>query len=217
MLPIYICYGSDFGNIERRAVDNAAQEIRDRFDREVIVYGDSAWSDPNKGFSSADWYIGQARQHQYRANQNQLDARFFVELMRREPWQESNPHIDMILMTDDLTAKINGQWLSFCFGLTHGRFIANSVHRYAGLNDRDRFAAIKGVVLHEIGHALGAAANLSRLNTEENIGPHCTNPGCIMRQGSNLSAWVNNTRDCYYNPHGWFCPQCIEDIRRSQM
>ncbi|MCQ2570910.1 MAG: hypothetical protein MJ154_01530 [Candidatus Saccharibacteria bacterium] len=136
--------------------------------------------------------------------------------MRHEPWQDANPHIDMILVSDDLTAEHNGDWLNFCFGLTCGRFVANSVHRYKSLNDLERFLAVKAVVLHEIGHVLGAAADLNRSHTEEKIGPHCTNPNCVMRQGLNLATWVKHAREC--NSHGsWYCPQCLADIKNSQI
>ena len=65
-------------------------------------------------------------------------------------------------------------------------------------------------MFHELGHVFGMAADLHRSNTEENFGNHCTNPGCIMRQGVNIDQWLHNAHMA--RRYGRiYCPQCMAD------
>ena len=210
MLPIYVMYDSSLDDFEIRCIKEAMWEFVSLFpERKVVIYGSRAWS--RGDYSSADWYAQNAKRVIKKGwKWVQYDAQSLLELMMNEPWQRNNPHIDMMFVSHDLTARN----LNFCFGMTMGRYTVQSVFRYRDLKEDDRWLAVKAVALHELGHVFGCAANPHRSNTEIKLGRHCTNPACIMQQGMNKTEWVKHARDAY-SLGRVYCPQCMEDIRKS--
>ena len=86
--------------------------------------------------------------------------------------------------------------------------------RYRGIDDPfDRMMAIRMVVQHELGHVFGMAADENRSNTEDNLGIHCTNPGCVMRQGLSVGEWLRHARESY-GAGMIYCPQCLADAAK---
>ena len=209
-MPIYICYDSGLDFFEQAAVNDAARELKRILpDREIINFGSRAWSEGE--YSSADWYVRNARRLSFGVNE-QLDAHHITNLLMEEPWQKDDPHIDVLVTAKDLSVK----GFNFCFGATVGRFTVNSVRRYRSLRYDDRRLVIKSLIWHELGHVLGAAGDQGRVNTECKIGQHCLNRGCVMRQGMNLSEAVRIARDAAA-AHQIYCPQCLADIKRSRV
>lgn len=215
MLPVYVMYDSGVDLFERDCITDALQEFVETFpQRKVVIYGTRAWSTGD--YSSADWYVRNAKRVIRKGwDWVQYDAQSLLELMMKEPWQKANPHIDVLFTSHDLTGTSRGTVLNFCFGMTLGRFTVQCVFRFRDLPATDRRLAIKAVVWHELGHVFGCAANPHRSNTEYKLGRHCTNPGCIMRQGVNLNEWVRHARDAYRLGR-IYCPQCREDLLRSR-
>lgn len=209
MLPIYVMYDSGLDVFERYCIEDAMREFASEFpQRKVVIYGAQAWSSGD--YSSADWYIQKAAKI-LRPNRNmQLNANSLLDLLIKEPWQK-NPHIDVLFTSRDLSAP----GLNFCFGMAIGRYTVQSVFRYRRLHAEDRRLAIKAVVWHELGHALGCAANLHRSNTEDRLGPHCTNYGCVMRQGMDLGEWMKHAREMK-SLGRIYCPQCRADLLCSR-
>lgn len=211
MLPIFVCYDSDLDGFERRSISQAIVELNELFpEREIVNFGSAAWSDGD--YSSADWYVKKAKLILRPGQEPQLDVNSIIRLLFLEPWQESAPHIDVLFTSRDLAAK----GLNFCFGMTDGRYTVQSVYQYRSLNAEDRRLAIKTVLWHELGHVFGCAGDLRRSNTEEKIGEHCTNFGCVMRQGMSLGEWVRHAREAK-NCNRIYCPQCMADARRSRV
>ncbi|MBR2998337.1 hypothetical protein IKF34_00960 [Candidatus Saccharibacteria bacterium] len=210
MLPIYVTYDSGLNIFEQVAVNESMQEFKRLFpNRQIVNYGSRAWSTGD--YSSADWYIANARRIKT-GEYEQLDAYSLNRLMFIEPWQESNPHIDILVTSKDLS--IEG--LNFCFGLTNGRTTVQSVFRYRDLIPYERKAVIKTLIWHELGHVLGAALDLNRSNTENKLGAHCTNHGCVMRQGMDKKEFVLNAIEADA-ANRIYCPQCMADIRNSRI
>lgn len=206
MLPIYVMYDSALDEIERTAIHEGLLEFQRVFPARVIInFGSEPWA--NGSYSSADWYL----QHAERMSNQQIIADSLIRLMRNEPFQEETPHIDVMFTSVDLNT--NSFHLNFCFGLTNGRFTAQSVFRYRNLPKNDRVLAIKTVLQHELGHVFGMAFDPRRTNTEEKLGNHCTNFGCIMRQGMNTTEWVNHAREARKMGR-LYCPQCLADARK---
>ena len=210
MLPIFICYDTGLDMFEIKSIAEALKDIMRLFpERHVENFGSAAWSAGD--YSSADWYVSHTRHVLRQGAIMQLDARSMLGLLYSEPWQKTNPHIDLLFTSRDLTA--NG--LNFCFGMASGRVSVQSVFRYRGLCDTDRRLAIKAVVHHELGHILGCA-KYGRIHTKMSLGSHCTNHGCIMRQGLCLSDWVQHARDA--ERAGWiYCPECLAEARQSNI
>lgn len=214
MLPIHLMYDSGIQPMEEMAILDGLHEVLEIFPkREAINYGAKPWI---KGeFSSADWYVDHASKF-YRPNGDvQLDADDLIDLMRFEPWQEKQAHIDMMFTSLDLTTLGGDGYLDYVFGAADGRFTVQSVARFRDIPlEHDRILAIKNVVQHELGHIFGMANDLHRENTVEDFGPHCTNFGCVMRQAITVSEWVQNARDSYQMGIV-YCKQCLMDGRCS--
>jgi len=144
----------------------------------------------------------------------QLNADHLLGLVSNEPWQKAEPRIDIVITSQDLTAFDCDDWHNFVFGEADGRVTVQSVARFHQLSDTDRYLAIEAVIHHELGHIYGLAADASRSNTEYNLGPHCTNYGCFMRQGLSLEEWVIHARDAYRLDR-IYCPQCLAEARKK--
>ncbi len=208
MLPINVMYDSGIDEFEETAIINGLGELDALFPgMNIRVYGASAWCEGE--YSSADWYVRNTRIVP-RIDRAQLDAGDLIDLIAGEPWQEAEPHIDVMFTSYDLAAVDGGQYLNFVFGMADGRITVQSVARYRGLPDFDCYLAIKAVVQHELGHIFGMASDLGRTNTEYNLGPHCTNSGCIMRQGLSVPEWVQHARESHEMGR-IYCPQCLAD------
>lgn len=214
ILPIYVSYDSHLLTTEKRAIITAANEFNELFrDRRIYIFGSGPWSD-NVEYSSGDWYVDKAKKILRKNSLIQLDANSLIRLLAQEPWQKEEKHIDMFFTSYDLTAWSGGMRLNFCFGLTSGRLTVLSVRRFRELQFRDRVLAIKALFWHELGHILGAARDLNREATEDNLGPHCTSFGCIMRQGLSLEEWMSHAKQAERRS-SFYCPSCMEDIARS--
>ena len=214
MLEIHVMHDSGIDGLEEQAIRDALEEFLRIFpEREILFFGDGAWSIGD--YSSADWYVKRAQQiYQKSVGHVQLNADYLLDLILREPWQDV-PHIDVMLTSHDLTATDDGgRFLNFVFGLTHRAATVQSVYRFrpgaASLSDEDRYLAIKMLIHHELGHIFLMAADPNRSHTEESLGEHCTNPGCVMRQGLSVPEWVQHARESY-DMGMVYCPQCLAD------
>ena len=206
MLPIYVCWDSGIDEIEEEAILAALQCFEGP---NITVFGSKAWA---KGdYSSADWYIQHTEKVQGNLGGIQLNADHLFDLIVSEPWQMANPHIDIMIVSKDMTAFEKGQQLNYVFGIADGPITVQSVARFRECSDEDRTLAVKTIVWHELGHIFGAAADLNRNHTEYNLGPHCTNYGCVMKQGDNVPKWIKNAREA--DKLGRiYCPECLADM-----
>ena len=70
---------------------------------------------------------------------------------------------------------------------------------------------LKQLILHELGHAFGAATE-DRIDTYESLGSHCIEPECVMHQYTNIEEGqeVAHKRE---NNDNLFCGLCIDDIK----
>lgn len=211
MLPIYLVYDSKVNEFEVRCIMEALTAFKKLRPRQIVrAFGSQPWSTGN--YSSADWYVRFARRiYREELGRTQLDAGSILTLLENEPWQEQNPHIDLFFTSYDL----NMRGMNFCFGMTRGRNTVLSVYRFRKLCEDDREIAIKTLVWHELGHIFGLASDLSRSNTRDCCGPHCTNDGCAMCQGVSVKEWVMHAREV--KKYGMiYCSQCMDDLRRAR-
>lgn len=209
-LPINVMFDSGVDRFEEKAIIEGLVGAVFYFPSlSLRLYGSKVWAKGDYG--CADWYIGMARK-MLRHGHMQYDAGSLLELLRNEPWQ-SEPHIDVFFTSKDLTMEYGGEYLNFCFGVASGRATIQSVARFRGLPDADRKLAIEAVVRHELGHIFGLAADLRRPHTVDNLGAHCTNPGCIMRQALTVDEWVRNARESA-RMGMIYCPECMKDAKK---
>lgn len=211
MLPIYVMYDSGLDELERDAISDAIQKIKVMVTGlEIRNYGSAAWS--TGAYSSADWYIQHAEIVHGNYGGMQLNADSLIDLVAGEPWRVNDPHIDIIVTSYDITALDDGKQLNFVLGLADfGKGVSiQSVFRFRGCSDLERFLAIETLIWHELGHILGMAADPRRPHTEEKLGRHCTNYGCVMRQGMSVPEWIEHARDAWQAGQ-IYCPECISD------
>jgi predicted Zn-dependent protease len=156
-------------------------------------------------WNSVDWYIGVSREQ----SRDQLNGGTLLRLLYTEPWQEADPHYDIVVTSHDLY----DDGCDFCVGLAvHGFGAVISTHRFRGLSQKDAYNCIVTETMHEVGHVFGLVPETRTMNVEYSLGMHCTNR-CIMRQGLRVpSDWQAITAD---RLRGYeFCSECSRDLQR---
>ncbi|MDR1032550.1 MAG: hypothetical protein LBL84_00880 [Candidatus Nomurabacteria bacterium] len=210
MKNIVICHDSGLSSIESQAVNMAAARLANMVPNRVLNYGSQAYvADSSAPYSSPDWYIRSALRLG-----DQIYAGSLLQLLIDEPYQRASPHIDLFVASHDLTDVHDGQWLNYCFGSAQVEWGVDvqSVYRFRSVRDTAlRQGLIVWVILHEVGHLLGMAADQRRSNTEYKLGLHCTNRGCVMQQSMSLTEAINHVRDAGGEPR--YCPQCLQDMQ----
>jgi len=209
MLPLNVMWDRGVSQEDANSILEACVVFQRMFPgRKIRIVGNNKMYDWEE-YSSADWFIMNGNLVN-NPESLQLDSISLLELIQNNPYLRRDPRIDVLFTSIDL-----GGGISWCFGRTsiNGHCTVQSTARYQGLAPADKNLAIKAVMFHELGHVFGMAADPRRSNTEENFGNHCTNPGCIMRQGVNIGQWLDNAHAA--RRYGRiYCPQCLTDAKR---
>jgi predicted Zn-dependent protease len=159
------------------------------------------------------WYIDNS----FDSSRQQVIGARFLELVREEPWQKSNPHWDVAVIDRDLIDKApqiaDEGYAEFALGASIPELATVlSVYRLRGLvrlEQRER--ALRRLVLHQFGQVLGLPSR-SRQSGIETVGGcrFCTNR-CVMRRASTVEQLVvaaEQDRDSQVV----LCDQCRHDI-----
>ncbi len=156
---------------------------------------------------SIDWYVEQVRKV---SREGQLFAQAFFPLWMSEPWQKSEPHYEVTLVSED----IYDVGLNFCFGITFpGVGMVLSTRRFQDALDKyGQTECFRTLALHETGHLFGLVSR-QRPGAVELLGSHCANK-CVMRQGLTLNAFVDFTNNRLQDSKNEFCSECLTEIRR---
>jgi len=167
---------------------------------------------PDQPYWGTQWYIDRATDAETRS----VIAPLFLELVRREPWQQSDPHYDLALLGEPMTAYHP----RLVPAVDRGRCLSASIPGVAAVLStaplRDLPASLAEqtlarLVRHSLGHALEIPAS-DRITGVERRGPerHCTSR-CVMRHAESISALVALARD--EERMGWpYCPACTADL-----
>ncbi len=203
MLPINIMIDSSINEEDEKSILEGLLEFRDLFPGRDYSFDDTR----------ADRLVANARRIRRQDGSIQIDGNHLLSLMYSHSNQVCDAKIEVLFTSYDMTANDN----NFVFGVAwpEGRCTAQSVYRYKGLNSEDRHLVIKGVLLHELGHILGMAANPSRINVEEKLGLHCADWNCIMHQSMTVDDAVYIARGA--NSRMIYCPLCMNDGRHSNV
>ncbi len=168
---------------------------------------------PDHPYWGAQWYIDSS----YDRDLQRVIAPVFLELVRQEPWQRSDPHFDLALLDQDLTdfpaplARMRPD--HYALGSSFPGMIAViSLHRVRPLADpRVRALALARLVRHHLGHVLGVPA-FSRKEHVQRLGleMHCTNL-CVMRHAATVEELTERALE--EAEMGWpFCEACTQDL-----
>ena len=159
------------------------------------------------------WYVDSA----YDRDLGRVIAPVYLELVRRAPWQETTPHLDLALLEEDLTefpAPLARQRRDhYCLGTSYpGQAAVMSVYRLRMLAEfTGRERALTRLVRHHLGHVL-AIPPFERTERVRRRGleTHCTNR-CAMRHPqtvAQLLAYIDDEKGM-----GWpFCPECTSAL-----
>lgn len=212
--PIFVSWTTGISQAEgMAAVDGVRDVLRAAsVDWEVRVLGASIWKTGDYG--CADWYQQKAmfvpprnRGYGPQAFGNQI----CIDMLT-EPWQQREPHYDLMIVHRDLSSGESSN--NFVFGLTQPG--ACSVQSVARLRDEIAdptlmLAVLRRVSRHEVGHIFHAATGTNHTeNTALSLGRHCTNL-CCMRQGLSTAEWVEQLRQ-EHTAGIKFCANCIREM-----
>ncbi len=143
-------------------------------------------------YSGTTWYVDTS----FDSGRQQVDGSKFLDLVRQEPWQKSNPHWDVAIVDRDLIDSAphpsHTRKREFVLGtsvLELGTVL--SVYRLRGLvRTEQRELALRRMVYHFFGQVIGLPSR-SRVSAVEVVGPNrfCTN-ACVMRHASTVEQLV---------------------------
>jgi len=220
MLPIYISYDSEITREEETvilaSISEALVHLKHRGSTKIL--GSDPWLDGD--YPSVDWYkLKTTTIYQGEVGHSQLDAGRFLYLVVNTQWPTLEPHIDLIFMSQDLTARDKDGWLNFVFGVADKHASVQSIARLRDIPDKhDRMMAIKALTQHSLGYMLGAKS------ADASLDPHmaafynpgnCHNFGCMMQNGSSPAGWVEIA--CEAHQSGTiYCSECLRKIARYE-
>ena len=208
---IYVLFDTSVTEEERQAVVRTVEDTRPLFPgfwMETVAPGKTA--EEEKIRKNMDSYIEGTQ-----TENGRYDA--LIVLRRLESLAERRKDAEAVLLFTGRDLCLSSQGISWCFGA--GRVKAHtavcSVIRYRKLTEQERLRCIRRTMRHEIGHILGLAADSGRKNTEEHSGPHCTAPGCSMRQAGTLEKLLAFSLE--EDRQGWcFCPDCLAELEAAR-
>lgn len=214
--PVYVMFDKGVEKWEAKAVFKGLSQvmIAAGTPAHMKVHNFSVWKNADwldgKGYltewNSVDWYIAYTQQW---SRKDQLHGGTLLRLLYSEPWQEAEPHYDIVVTSHDLYDDD----CHFCIGLAiQGFGTVISTARFRGLDTQDAYSCIVTETMHEVGHVFGLVPENRINNVNQSLGLHCTNR-CIMRQGLKVPHdWQAITADRLQG-HG-FCEECSRDLKR---
>jgi predicted Zn-dependent protease len=118
--------------------------------------------------------------------------------------------VAMLIVSDDI--GFHGD--EFIFGQSD-EAVGGMVSTFRFARDErvtDRIGLFETLVMHELGHALGAADPDRDSQIQMWFGPHCMNP-CVMRQRDDLPQFEADVLPVLATDAP-FCAQCRDDVRK---
>jgi hypothetical protein len=164
-------------------------------------------------YSGTSWYIDSS----FDRERQQVIGTRFLELVRDEPWQKSNPHWDVAVIDRDLVDGLADRRDAGRGEFTLGTAIPElatvlSVYRLRGLvRPEQRELALRRLVLHQFGQVLGLPS-ASREADVERIGArrYCTN-SCVMRRARTVEQLVR-AAELEGRDQLRLCDRCRRDV-----
>ena len=159
------------------------------------------------------WYVDSS----FDSSRQQVIGERFLELVRDEPWQKSNPHWDVAIIDRDLVdrvrAPVDETRQPFALATTVPELgTVLSVHRLRGLvRPEHRQLALRRLVLNHFGQVLGLPSR-SRRSGIEVVDSHrfCANQ-CILRPVTSVEHLVR-VAERERGDSVSLCAQCRRDV-----
>lgn len=217
--PIYVMCEEGLQNFQIQAVLQAIQTVLQiaLVSSKIQVINFGIWRNRDyrdgslfRPYHSIDWYIQSARQASDR--HGQLNGDQLIDNLRSEPWQNSKPHYDIVILHSDLYSGKDDN--NFVIGLAaQGLGTVISINRFLRIDQTLQIECIKTETIHEVAHVFGLIPDERNCCVEESLNKHCTNV-CVMRQGLTVpNDWISMTYDRLRVGQP-FCPFCLQDLQR---
>jgi predicted Zn-dependent protease len=165
-------------------------------------------------YSGTTWYVDSS----FDATRQQVIGTRFLDLVRDEPWQKSNPHWDVAVIEHDLAESVGeqaaeGRRPEFVLGAVAPELATVlSVYRLRGIvRAEQREQALRRLVVHHFGQVLGLPST-SRQDDVERVGNrrYCTNR-CVMRRAATVEEVVRAAEQ-EGGANVALCDRCRHDI-----
>lgn len=207
---VHIVFDSSLSPAQQECISRAVADTRAVFpDFALEITGDGKNPRAESIRKNMDSYSEGTRQESGR-----YDASVILQRLKSLAQYKKDARAILLFTGRDLC--LSSQKLSWCFGAANhsARTAVCSMYYYESLSSQERLRCVRRTLRHEIGHALGLAADPKRANTENQFGTHCVCPGCSMRQAGTLKKLLDfsleeDRRD------SCFCPDCLADLRRA--
>jgi predicted Zn-dependent protease len=237
--PIYITLDERLSRKDKSIVINNLESLFNWYEKLARVrirryYFDGPWcKDPDQPFCRPNFYIRICR-----APNGKIDASCMLDISKREPWQQKEPHYE-VYVVDDIIFDGNPN-INFLFGLTFSAiFPGNYISRgIAGTVLSTRIlkelygpnwpTAFLVIAAHELGHLFGLPDPNSPYYISYNhpwanesflyVG-HCSYEYCAMRQvnsgGSHHKDLLDHARDVLNNNPNLYCDYDRQQLVRN--
>ena len=150
-------------------------------------------------YSSLDWYLGHCRT----PDGDALDGPAYLRLVQLEPWQSSTPHLDVVLVSQDLIDAGGKSVLNVALPGLAAVASLHHVRRLGGQEAQD--LGLRHLVAHVFGRAVGIPLP-PRAGDE---GQYCTNR-CAMRPCTQLKELLEYSAEG--DPSQPYCEACERDL-----
>jgi hypothetical protein len=168
---------------------------------------------PGSPYWGTTWYVDAS----YDSGRQQVVGTRFLELVRKEPWQQASPHWDLAVIDHDLVDQVASlapePRREFVLGTATPELAAVlSVHRLRGLvRPEQRALALRRLVLHHFGQVLGlpGAARPGDVTLVDDQ-RYCT-ARCVMRRATTVQELVQFAEQ-EGRDRVALCPACRHDV-----
>ena len=167
---------------------------------------------------SMEWYLERAKQNAKNEgrwqSRKQISVAQMYEDLANDPYAKKIPQWGIYLTMHDL---YGGSASNFCLGVTKAdAFSIISTKRFLDRHNQLNIDNFQTTVQHEFGHILRLTEG-DHPNIEESLGPHCTDPNCVMQQRLSGDMSDITERRLSRKEQGLppICSDCITQGRRT--
>lgn len=215
---IYFSRTSDVPTPEYEAVKSGFARIVSESGRSVGMKDFGCFRSGTGAYSSPDWYQEQAMTGRDRGFGLQVSAADLDALLRNEPYQRQNPHMDVLVVGKDMTTTMNNTDNNFIFG--YGPYPNNiiSVKRFLNWfkDPALRQKCISILSAHEFGHNLGLVRRNFNIGDERYKRGHCNGKvgPCLMEQVNVPGARnIDVQARLLWGRNKLLCPDCSDEVK----
>ena len=210
--PVYIMHQDGILDREKQAVIDGIKELLKIAKVDLTISDLAVWKERNyknpdgslKPYCSIDWYMEEGKKASKKPSR--LNAEGILPHLRK--WSKEKGCYTVFILQEDIYEPR----AEFVIGYSNYPTAIISVFRFRKLEENQKYECIKTLAMHEVGHMFGLPSDKRKENVEENLGGHCTNNKCVMRQGLVVPHdWIKMTHDRI--EYGPLCNQCINELR----